>query len=84
MEATATEPGLCRRAGHRASLPVLGSWPLWAVLPIAIVASAAFGAVWGVIPGYLQAKRGSHIVITTIHVQRLPGVGADDLLRSTC
>jgi simple sugar transport system permease protein len=24
------------------------------------------GAVWGFIPGYLQAKRGSHIVITTI------------------
>ena len=44
----------------------LGSWPLWAVLPIAILASAGFGAVWGVIPGYLQAKRGSHIVITTI------------------
>jgi len=44
----------------------LGSWPLWAVLPIAIIASAGFGAVWGVIPGYLQAKRGSHIVITTI------------------
>ncbi len=39
-------------------------WPL--VIPLAIVASAAFGALWGFIPGYLQAKRGSHIVITTI------------------
>ena len=39
-------------------------WPI--VIPIAILASAAFGAVWGFIPGYLQAKRGSHIVITTI------------------
>ena len=25
-----------------------------------------FGAAWAFIPGYLQAKRGSHIVITTI------------------
>ena len=39
-------------------------WPL--VIPLAIIASAAMGALWGFIPGYLQAKRGSHIVITTI------------------
>ncbi len=39
-------------------------WPL--VIPLAILASALFGAIWGFIPGYLQAKRGSHIVITTI------------------
>ncbi|MFB9885355.1 ABC transporter permease [Balneatrix alpica] len=40
--------------------------PGWLLIPLAIVASAAFGAFWGFIPGYLQAKRGSHIVITTI------------------
>jgi len=28
--------------------------------------AALFGAFWGLVPGYLQAKRGSHIVITTI------------------
>lgn len=39
-------------------------WPI--VIPLAIVASALVGALWGFIPGYLQAKRGSHIVITTI------------------
>jgi general nucleoside transport system permease protein len=39
-------------------------WPI--VIPLAIVASALMGALWGFIPGYLQAKRGSHIVITTI------------------
>ena len=33
---------------------------------LAILGSMVFGAFWGVIPGYLQAKRGSHIVITTI------------------
>ncbi len=39
-------------------------WPL--LIPLAILASALFGAFWGFVPGYLQAKRGSHIVITTI------------------
>jgi simple sugar transport system permease protein len=36
------------------------------VLPLAIIASAAIGGVWAFIPGWLQAKRGSHVVITTI------------------
>ncbi len=40
--------------------------PWFIVIPLAIVASMAFGAFWAWIPGYLQAKRGSHIVITTI------------------
>jgi ABC-type uncharacterized transport system permease subunit len=40
--------------------------PWWVTFPIAIVASAAFGAAWAAIPAYLQAYRGSHIVITTI------------------
>jgi general nucleoside transport system permease protein len=39
-------------------------WPL--LIPIAILASVLCGAFWGLVPGYLQAKRGSHIVITTI------------------
>ncbi len=42
-------------------------WPHWAlVLPVAIVAGGLFGGAWAFIPGYLQAKRGSHVVITTI------------------
>ena len=36
------------------------------VILLAILSAAAFGAIWGAVPGYLQAKRGSHIVITTI------------------
>ncbi|HVW91867.1 MAG TPA: ABC transporter permease [Devosia sp.] len=36
------------------------------VLPLAVVAAAAVGALWAFIPGYLQAKRGSHVVISTI------------------
>ncbi|MEL6207346.1 MAG: ABC transporter permease [Pseudomonadota bacterium] len=42
-------------------------WPHWAIaLPAAMIGGAAFGALWALIPGWLQAKRGSHIVITTI------------------
>ncbi|WP_424933141.1 ABC transporter permease [Amaricoccus macauensis] len=42
-------------------------WPHWLlVLPFAIIGAGLFGAAWAFVPGYLQAKRGSHIVITTI------------------
>ncbi len=42
-------------------------WPHWTLaLPFAIVGGAVFGAAWAAIPAYLQARRGSHIVITTI------------------
>ena len=43
-----------------------GDLPFAVVLPLAIVAAALFGAGWAFIPAWLQAKRGSHIVITTI------------------
>ncbi|TKW67316.1 MAG: ABC transporter permease [Paracoccus denitrificans] len=42
-------------------------WPHWSLaLLAAMVGSALFGAAWAFIPAILQAKRGSHIVITTI------------------
>jgi general nucleoside transport system permease protein len=42
-------------------------WPHWIIaLPFAILGAGLFGAAWAFIPGYLQAKRGSHVVITTI------------------
>jgi simple sugar transport system permease protein len=44
----------------------LEGFPLLLVVPLAIAASAAFGAAWAFVPAYLQAKRGSHVVITTI------------------
>src|SRR5262252_10070159 len=40
--------------------------PAWAMIPIAIVAAALFGAAWAAVPAWMQAWRGSHIVITTI------------------
>lgn len=46
---------------------LLGQWlPGLLVIPLAIVGAALFGAAWAYIPAYLQAYRGSHIVITTI------------------
>ncbi len=40
--------------------------PWWLTFPLAIAAAAIFGAAWVLIPAWLQAYRGSHIVITTI------------------
>ena len=44
----------------------LGDASPWLVLPVAMLAGAMFGAAWAFLPAWLQAKRGSHIVITTI------------------
>jgi general nucleoside transport system permease protein len=42
-------------------------WPHWSLALLgATVMAAAFGAAWAAVPAFLQAKRGSHIVITTI------------------
>lgn len=42
-------------------------WPHWTLaLPFAVIGAVVFGAGWAAIPAYLQAKRGSHVVITTI------------------
>ena len=42
-------------------------WPHWSLaLAGSIVAALLFGGAWALIPAWLQAKRGSHIVITTM------------------
>jgi simple sugar transport system permease protein len=41
-------------------------FPWWINFPLAIIGAGLAGALWALIPAYLQAKRGSHIVITTI------------------
>jgi simple sugar transport system permease protein len=43
--------------------PVL---PAWIMLPLMLVSGALFGMAWAAVPAYLQAYRGSHVVITTI------------------
>ncbi|TCL71994.1 ABC transporter permease [Rhizobium sp. BK251] len=40
--------------------------PWYVTMPFAVIGAAIFGAAWAFIPAWLQAKRGSHIVITTI------------------
>lgn len=40
--------------------------PGWAMLPLMLLSGMLFGMVWAAVPGYLQAYRGSHVVITTI------------------
>jgi general nucleoside transport system permease protein len=40
--------------------------PSWFVLPLMVLAAAVFAMAWALVPAYLQAYRGSHIVITTI------------------
>lgn len=46
---------------------LLDRWlPAVLLIPLGIAAAALFGAAWAFIPAWLQAYRGSHIVITTI------------------
>jgi len=49
-----------------AALAFDASLPAWLLIPAAMLGAAVFGALWAWLPGYLQAKRGSHIVVTTI------------------
>ena len=49
-----------------AALWFSSSLPAWLMLPLMVIAGALFGMVWAAVPAYLQAYRGSHIVITTI------------------
>ena len=52
-------------AAVAASQLVRDSGPLIAI-PVAILAGAAVGALWGFIPGFLKAYSGAHEVVTTI------------------
>lgn len=40
--------------------------PAWVMLPLMMLAGALFGLAWAAVPAYLQAYRGSHVVISTI------------------
>jgi general nucleoside transport system permease protein len=61
--------GQATLGGLGVALAVLGVGPFLPgplTILLAIAAAAAFGAAWAFIPGWLQAYRGSHVVITTI------------------
>jgi ABC-type uncharacterized transport system permease subunit len=49
-----------------AALAFDNTLPWYLVFPLAIAGSAIMGALWALVPAWLQAYRGSHIVITTI------------------
>lgn len=59
--------------------------PALLYLPLALLAAALAGGIWGAIPGFLKAKTGAHEVITTIMLNYLAfrvsaaAIGADDL-----
>ena len=40
--------------------------PAPVLLPLMLIGGMLFGMLWAAVPGYLQAYRGSHVVITTI------------------
>jgi len=47
-------------------LLALGNTPAPLVLALAVTVAAGFGAAWAFVPAWLQARRGGHLVITTI------------------
>jgi simple sugar transport system permease protein len=44
----------------------LGHLPGILSIPLAVAGAALFGGLWALVPGWLYARRGSHVVITTI------------------
>ncbi|MFC5550952.1 ABC transporter permease [Massilia aerilata] len=42
------------------------SLPAWVLIPAGMLGAALFGGLWAFLPGFLQARRGSHVVVTTI------------------
>jgi len=60
--------GQAALGGLGATLVVLalGSLPAPIVLVVAIIGAVGFGAAWAFVPAVLLARRGSHLVITTI------------------
>jgi simple sugar transport system permease protein len=61
--------GQATLGGVGVALLLLGLDPYlsaWLLLPLVVIAGAAAGAAWAAVPAWLQARRGSHIVITTI------------------
>lgn len=55
--------------------------PSYIHIPLALLAGAAGGALWGFIPGYLKAKTGAHEVIITIMMNYIAFKLSDFMLR---
>jgi simple sugar transport system permease protein len=61
--------------GLGAALPCLflDNLPPILLLPLAMISAAMFGAGWAAIPGYLQGRRQTHVVVTTIMFNFIAG-----------
>ncbi len=55
--------------------------PLYVHLPLALLAGAAGGAIWGAIPGYLKGLTGAHEVVNTIMMNYISFRLSDWLLK---
>ena len=55
--------------------------PLWLHLPLAVLAGAVGGGIWGAIPGYLKARFGAHEVINTIMMNYIAVALVDYLVK---
>ncbi|SEQ56405.1 nucleoside ABC transporter membrane protein [Virgibacillus subterraneus] len=56
--------------------------PMIVHLPLAVLAAAAAGALWGFVPGILKAKLGVHEVIVTIMMNYIALYVTNELIRS--
>jgi simple sugar transport system permease protein len=56
-----------------AMLALDSTLPAIVLIPVGMLGAALFGALWAFVPGYLQAKRGSHVVVTTIMFNYIAG-----------
>lgn len=52
------------------------------LIPLALIAGAIAGGIWGMIPGYLKAKTGAHEVVTTIMMNYIGIFATTFLLRN--
>ncbi len=71
-------------AVRRVALALDNYVPWYVTMPIAVIGGGGFSALlWAFIPALLQAKRGSHIVITTIMFNYI-AAAADGLSAGAC
>ncbi|WP_158701741.1 ABC transporter permease [Lentibacillus sp. Marseille-P4043] len=56
--------------------------PMYIHLPLAVIAAAVAGAVWGFVPGLLKAKLGVHEVIVTIMMNYIALYCTNEIIRS--
>lgn len=61
---------------------ILFKLPWFLHAPLAILAAAVAGGLWGLLPGYLKAKRGVHEVITTIMMNWIGLILVNYLIRT--